>query len=177
MRIGGCITLAGVAAVAVAAASLPPRAHAESLLDRGKYLVVAASCNDCHTPGVFLGKPDMTKYLGGSDVGFEIPGLGVFAGRNITPDKETGIGNWTVEQIAVAITTGRRPDGRQLAPIMPYSAFAQMSKEDVAAIVAFLQSVPPVRNEVAGPFEPGQKVPIFTYRVLPPGETVAAAPK
>jgi mono/diheme cytochrome c family protein len=176
MRASVTIAVAGVAAIA-AAATLLSRAHAESQLDRGKYLVVVASCNDCHTPGFFLGKPDTAKYLGGSDVGFEIPGLGVFAGRNITPDKETGIGNWTDEQIATAITVGKRPDGRQLAPIMPYASFSYMTKEDVAAMIAFLRSVPPVNNEVAGPFKPGDKVSIFTFRVLPPGQTVAEAPK
>jgi mono/diheme cytochrome c family protein len=176
MRVSATIALAALT-VAGAALALLPRAQAESQLDRGKYLVVAASCNDCHTPGFFLGNPDMAKYLGGSDVGFEIPGLGVFAGRNITPDKETGIGGWTDEQIAAAITTGKRPDGRQLAPIMPYAAFSYMTKEDVAAIVAFLRGVPPVKNEVAGPFKPGEKVTSFTFRVLPPGEIAAAAPK
>jgi mono/diheme cytochrome c family protein len=173
------LAIVAIAALAVggAALALLPRARAETQTDRGKYLVVVASCNDCHTPGFFLGKPDTAKYLGGSDVGFEIPGLGVFAGRNITPDKETGIGNWTDEQIAAAITTGKRPDGRLLAPIMPYVAFSYMTKEDVAAIVAFLRSVPPVKNEVAGPFKPGEKVSIFTFRVLPPGQTAMEAPK
>ena len=176
MRISAGIALAAVAAVA-AAATLLPKAHAESPVERGQYLAVVAGCNDCHTPGFFLGKPDTAKYLGGSDVGFEIPGLGVFPGRNITPDKETGIGNWTDEQIATALTTGKRPDGRQLAPIMPYPSFIHMTKEDVAAIIAFLHSIPAVKNEVAGPFKPGDKVSIFTFRVLPPGETVAEAPK
>ena len=64
-------------------------------------------CFDCHTPGYFFGKPDMARYLGGSDVGFEIPGLGVFVGPNLTPDKETGLGNWTSEQIVTALHTGR----------------------------------------------------------------------
>jgi mono/diheme cytochrome c family protein len=177
MRNLAWIVFAAAAAVAAAAASLPPRAHAEPQIERGKYLAVLASCNDCHTPGFFLGNPDMSKYLGGSDVAFELPGLGAFAGRNITPDKDTGIGNWTAEQIATAITTGKRPDGRQLAPIMPYHAFSYMTKEDVAALVAFLQSIPAVKNEVAGPFKPGEKVTSFMFRVLPPGETAAAAPK
>jgi mono/diheme cytochrome c family protein len=175
MKLSVCIVLAGVAAIA--AASLLPRARADSQIDRGKYLVEVASCNDCHTPGFFLGNPDMAKYLGGSDVAFEIPGLGAFAGRNITPDKETGIGTWTPEQIAAAITTGKRPDGRQLAPIMPYHAYSYMTKDDVAAIVAFLQSVPAVKHEVAGPFKPGDKLTSFLFRVLPPGETAAPAPK
>jgi mono/diheme cytochrome c family protein len=176
MRTSAWIILAGAAAIA-AAAILLPRAQADSQIDRGKYLVVLASCNDCHTPGFFLGNPDMSKYLGGSEVAFEIPGLGAFAGRNITPDKETGIGAWTSEQIAAAITTGKRPDGRMLAPIMPYHAFSYMTKEDVAAIVVFLQSIPAVKHEVAGPFKPGDKVTSFLFRVLPPGETAAQAPK
>jgi mono/diheme cytochrome c family protein len=175
MRASAAIAI--VVLAAGAALSTLPRAQAESQLDRGKYLVVVASCNDCHTPGFFLGKPDTVKYLGGSDVGFEIPGLGVFAGRNITPDKDTGIGGWTDEEIATAITVGKRPDGRQLAPIMPYGAFSYMTKDDVAAIVAFLRSIPAVKNEVAGPFKPGEKVSIFTFRVLPPGETAMQAPK
>ena len=177
MRTAIFVALAGAAAIAVAATTLLPRAHADAAVDRGKYLVVVAGCNDCHTPGFFFGKPDMTRYLGGSDVGFEIPGLGVFNGRNITPDKETGIGAWTDEQIAAAITTGKRPDGRQLAPIMGYAAFSYMSKEDVAAVIAYLRSIPAVKNQVPGPFKPGEKVSIFTFRIEPPGQTAAEAPK
>jgi mono/diheme cytochrome c family protein len=176
MRIAICVGLAGAAAIA-AAATLLPRAHAESPVERGHYLVVLAGCNDCHTPGFFLGQPDPAKYLGGSDVGFEIPGLGVFNGRNITPDKETGIGGWSDEQIATVITTGKRPDGRQLAPIMNYPAFVNLTKEDVAAIVAYLRTIPAVKNKVPGPYKPGEKVTIFTFRILPPGETAAQAPK
>ena len=168
--VGGAVALA-------AAAVLLPRAHAESQIDRGKYLVVLAGCNDCHTPGFFLGKPDMARYLGGSDVGFEIPGLGVFNGRNITPDKETGIGGWSDEQIAAAITTGKRPDGRLLAPIMNYASFSYLTKEDVAAVIAYLRSIPPVKNQVPGPFKTGETVSIFTFRVLPPGQVAMAAPK
>ena len=178
MRAKICITLAAAAATAVAgAATLLPKAHAESPVERGAYLVTVAGCNDCHTPGFFFGKPDMKKFLGGSDVGFEIPGLGVFNGRNITPDKETGIGAWTDEQIATAITTGKRPDGRQLAPIMNYPAFVHMTKEDVAAVIAYLRSIPAVNNKVPGPYKPGEKVTIFTFRIEPPGQIAAEAPK
>jgi hypothetical protein len=58
---------------------------AETQVERGKYLVSVIPCTDCHTPGYFLGKPDMARYLGGSDVGFEVPGLGVFYAPNLTP--------------------------------------------------------------------------------------------
>jgi mono/diheme cytochrome c family protein len=155
----------------------PSYAADDSKIARGEYLVTIAGCNDCHTPGYFFGKPDMGKFLGGSDVGFEIPGLGVFPGRNITPDKETGIGSWTPEQIVTAIQSGIRPDGRVLAPIMPWQDFAQLTKDDAMAVAAFLQSVKPVNNKVPGPFKPGEKVSTFTFRIMPPGETAAAAPK
>jgi mono/diheme cytochrome c family protein len=153
-------------------------AHAASKqVDRGKYLVTLGGCNDCHTPGYFLGKPDMARFLGGSDVGFEIPGLGVFLGRNITPDKETGIGSWTKAQIVTAIQTGKRPDGRMLAPIMPWHAFANLTKGDASAIAEYLQSIPAVKNKIPDPFGPGQKVSTFMFRILPPGQTAAEAPK
>src|ERR1700746_3200465 len=139
------------AAVVTTTASLPPMAHADSQIDRGKYLVTLGGCNDCHTPGYFFGKPDMAQYLGGSDVAFEIPGLGAFPGRNITPDKETGIGNWTLEQIVTALQTGKRPDGRVLAPIMPWHAFAKLTADDAMAIAAFLQSLNPFSNQFPCP--------------------------
>jgi mono/diheme cytochrome c family protein len=176
MRTSAWIVLAVAAAVSANAALLET-AHADAQLDRGKYLVTFGGCNDCHTPGYFFGKPEMAQFLGGSDVAFEIPGLGAFAGRNITPDDDTGIGKWTSEQIVTALQTGQRPDGRILAPIMPWHAFANLTKEDATAIAAFLKSVPPVKHAVAGPFAPGDKITTFLFRILPPGQTAAAAPK
>jgi len=175
MKTAICLALVG-AAVATAA-MLPPGSRAESPVDRGKYLVTLAGCNDCHTPGYFFGKPDMASYLAGSDVAFEIPGLGAFPGRNITPDKETGIGTWSEEQIITALTQGKRPDGRILAPIMPYHSFSYLTKDDAAAVAAFLQSLPPIKHAVDGPFKPGEKISLFLFRILPPGETAAEAPK
>ena len=140
---------------------------ASSLVQRGKYLVTFGGCNDCHTPGYFFGKPDMTRYLGGSDVGFAIPGLGVFVAPNLTPDKKTGLGKWTRQQIVTALTTGKTPTGRMLAPIMPYRAFAHLRKSDAQAIAAYLQTLKPVDHQVAGPFGPTQKVTVFVMTVLP----------
>ncbi|HXQ50123.1 MAG TPA: cytochrome c [Stellaceae bacterium] len=158
---------AAVASVVVALAPLRPASAADAQVERGKYLVTVGGCTDCHTPGSFLGNPDMTRFLGGSDVGFALPGLGVFVGRNLTPDKETGLGNWTRAQIVTAFTTGKRPDGRQLAPIMPWMAYAHLKKTDANAIAAFLQSLPPVKHAVAGPFGPKEKVTVFVMDVLP----------
>jgi mono/diheme cytochrome c family protein len=135
-------------------------------IQRGKYLVDLAGCSDCHTPGSFFGKRDLARLLAGSEVGFAIPGLGVFAGPNLTPDKETGLGNWTGKEIVAAIKTGIRPDGRKLAPIMPYEDFARLTTEDALAIAAYLRSLPPIKNKVAGPFGPNDKVSVFVMPVL-----------
>jgi mono/diheme cytochrome c family protein len=160
----------GLAAIAMLAAAVtaPLQAlAADAQTERGKYLVNLAGCSDCHTPGTFLGKPDMTQFLGGSDVGFAMPGLGVFVGRNLTPDKETGLGLWTRAQIIAAITAGKRPDGRQLAPIMPWLALAKLTKADATAIAAYLQSLPAVKHAVPGPFGPTEKATVFVFDVLP----------
>jgi mono/diheme cytochrome c family protein len=94
-----------LAIVAIAAGYAVSRgAGAENAqVTHGKYLVQLAGCTDCHTPGHLLGKPDMSRFLGGSDVGFEVPDLGTFVGPNLTPDNDTGLGNWTKEEVATAI--------------------------------------------------------------------------
>jgi mono/diheme cytochrome c family protein len=157
-------------ATALAALLVPLAAQAAdpAAIARGKYLVTIAGCHDCHTPGYFLGKPDMARYLGGSEVGFELPGLGVFHGPNLTPDKATGLGNWTDQQIVEAFQQGKRPDNRMLAPIMPYHAFANLTPQDAQAIVAFLRSVPAVSNKVPGPFGPTETPTSFVMKVVPP---------
>ena len=164
------IALATGAAVLAAGVALVTVNAADPQVERGKYLVTLASCTDCHTPGYFFGKPDMTRYLGGSEVGFEIPGLGVFHGPNLTPDKETGIGGWTREQIVAALQTGVRPDGRILAPTMPWRALAELTKSDALAIAAFLESLPPVNNKVPDPFGPNESPTAFVMKVVGPEE-------
>jgi mono/diheme cytochrome c family protein len=139
--------------------------------------VTFGGCNDCHTPGYFFGKPDTARFLGGSEVGFEIPGLGTFHGPNLTPDRETGIGNWSTDQIATAITTGKRPDGRILAPIMPWHAFANLTGSDVYAIAVYLKSLPPVKNKVPGPFGPGETPTSFVMKIVPPQPATDGAAK
>jgi mono/diheme cytochrome c family protein len=158
--IAACAGVLGMAFINAAAAQ-------QAQADRGKYLVAIAGCNDCHTPGYFFGKPEMDRYLGGSEVGFEIPGLGVFHGPNLTPDPTTGLGNWSVGQIVTALQTGKRPDGRELAPIMPWRAFANLTKDDATAIAVFLKSLPPVKNKVPGPFGPNDKPTEFVMKVVP----------
>lgn len=161
----------GVAIVVVFGVAVAARSD-DSQIARGKYLVSVIGCSDCHTPGTFLGKPDMSRFLAGSDVGFEIPGMGVFYGANLTPDKETGLGGWSAAQIATAITTGKRPDGRILAPAMPVEDFKNLTPADAQAIAAYLQTIPAIENKVPGPFGTGQKPTSFVYQVLPPDKYV-----
>lgn len=144
-----------------------PASADDAQVARGRYLVTISGCSDCHTPGALLGAPDMKRYLGGSDVGFSIPGQGVFVGQNLTPDKETGLGAWTDAQIIAAIRTGKTPDGRTLSPVMPYPALAHLTDEDAQAIVAFLKSLPSVSNKVKN-FGPNDKVTVNVSAVLPP---------
>jgi mono/diheme cytochrome c family protein len=140
---------------------------------RGKYLVELAGCTDCHTPGYFLGKPDPARFLAGSDVGFRVPGAGTVVGPNLTPDKETGLGNWTTTQIMTAIRGGVTPDNHVLSPVMPWSHYASLTPSDVRAIVAYLRTLPPVRNKVPGPFAADQKPTTLTWTISPP-ESAAA---
>jgi mono/diheme cytochrome c family protein len=163
------IVLLSAVFLAGAGLTMPLRAHAADKpeIARGKYLVTFGSCTDCHTPGSFFGKPDMSKFLGGSDVGFAIPHLGVFVGPNLTPDKATGLGNWTAAQIVNAITKGQTPQGRTLAPVMPWHAYANLTKSDALAIVAYLKSLPPVSHQVPGPFGPAETPTTFVMAVIP----------
>lgn len=147
---------------------LTQTALAESPAERGKYLVTIMGCTDCHTPGHFLGQPDISRFLGGSDVGFEIPGLGTFYGANLTPDLDTGIGAWTEAEIVTALRTGVRPDGRQLAPAMPWMGYAALTDDDAGAIAAYLKTLPAVAHDVPGPFGPGEPTGGFVMKVSAP---------
>ncbi len=157
----------GFGALALCCVPLPAAAD-DAQLARGRYLVGIAGCSDCHTPGGLLGAPDMKRYLGGSDVGFSIPTQGVFVGQNLTPDNETGLGQWTAEQIVVAIRKGKRPDGSELSGVMPWASFSRLTDEDAFAIAAFLQSLPPVNNKVHGHYRSSDTAPIAVSAVLPP---------
>ncbi len=131
-------------------------AGAETPVERGHYLATLAGCGDCHTPGGMLGTPDPKRLLGGSDVGFGDPSSGVWIGGNLTPDKETGLGNWTADQIVAALTKGETPQGRTLSAIMPWPALSHLTPDDARALAAYLQSLPPVHNAVPGPFKAGE---------------------
>jgi mono/diheme cytochrome c family protein len=152
-------------------------ARAETAVERGQYLATLAGCNDCHTPGGMLGQPDLKRRLGGSDVGFGDPASGVWIGGNLTPDKETGLGGWTTEQIITAFTTGVTPGGRKLSEIMPWPALAHLTPDDAHAIAAYLQSLPPVHNAVPGPFKAGETPSVPYVSVVIPTAQYTALPR
>ncbi|MBS7539696.1 c-type cytochrome [Ancylobacter lacus] len=136
------------AAAAFLLAALPAAGASEAELKRGRYLAAIMDCGGCHTPGAFAGKPDMARPLAGSEIGFQIPGLGVFYPPNLTPDAATGLGGWSVADIVKAVRTGERPDGRVLAPAMPWRSYAALTDADARALAAYLKSLPPVANQV-----------------------------
>jgi len=119
-----------------------------SAVERGEYLARAADCMVCHT--VTGGK----EYAGG--LGFKLP-FGTLYSTNITPDKETGIGNYSDQDFLNAVQHGKRRDGAMLYPAMPYTSYTYLSDDDALAIKAYLFSLPPVRaaapeNTLSFPF-------------------------
>ena len=135
--------------LAVTIAATGPAAAQSAAVARGDYLAnTIMTCANCHSP---KGPPAATAgkdYSGG--LRFNEPPFDV-TGSNITPDKETGIGNWSDAQIKAAILTGKRPNGVPLAEIMPTAFYPILTDGDADALVAYLKSLPPVKNKVPDP--------------------------
>lgn len=125
-------------------------ATAQTLVERGDYLVNAVmACDGCHTPrekGVFVMEK---RFSGGSQV-WDTPAY-IVRGTNITPDRETGIGAWSDDEIRRSLTEGVRRHGVPLAQQMPFPFYKILTQRDLDAVVAYLRSVAPVRNEVQPP--------------------------
>lgn len=122
-------------------------ALSQERVKRGEYLAAIMDCAGCHTTGALVGKPDPSRHLAGSEVGFKIPGLGIFYPPNLTSDAETGLGKWSEADIIKAVRTGERPDGRVLAPIMPYHSYGRLTDADARALASYLKSLKPVRHQ------------------------------
>jgi mono/diheme cytochrome c family protein len=145
----GCALLLGVSSGAKAAEK------AESPTERGAYLVnTIMACGNCHTPRDGDGKPIADKALSGG-LTFNTPAF-VATATNITPDKETGIGSGSDAEIKRALVEGSRPDhgrlaGVQLAAIMPANFYKALLPDDLDAVIAYLRSVKPIRNQAPDP--------------------------
>jgi mono/diheme cytochrome c family protein len=124
--------------VAIAAGSPPPPVSKDPTIARGEYLVAVGYCGDCHTPRTWLGAPDTSRELAGS--------TGWFNGKrgpNITPDTKTGIGYWSIEDIATSLKTGETPEfdflGGSMAEIVRNTA--RLTDGDRRAIAVYLKSL------------------------------------
>ena len=122
---------------------------AQTPLERGKYLVEGIlTCGNCHTPRGPGGVLDTARRHAGSPAPqIDTPEWSAHP-TNITPDKETGIGSWTREQVKVAIQQGKRPNGQQLAPLMPYPFYRIFTPSDLDAVLTYVLAQPPVSNKV-----------------------------
>jgi mono/diheme cytochrome c family protein len=137
--------------VSVIALSSAFPAQAETIVERGQYLVTTiGACGNCHTPregNAFGGKIVPGTELSG---GFEFtdPDIGPIDPPNITPDIATGIGGWTNAQIVEALRNGKRPDGKLLGPPMPIPVYRELSDNDASAIATHLLTLTPVNHPV-----------------------------
>ncbi len=179
------VIASSIAALAVAlaanAAETKTDPKKEAQIKRGEHLVKAGLCADCHTPKI-MGpngpEEDTSRWLSGHPASAEMPPppplpkgpWGVVGGwdltawsgpwgvsfpRNLTPDKETGLGDWTEQNFIDTIRTGRRlGKGRPILPPMPIPAVNNYTDDELKAIFAYLQSIPAVKNPVPEPIPP-----------------------
>lgn len=145
-------------------------------LERGKYLAEGlAACLNCHTehdPQTHLPMPSKLG-AGFNDPDFP-PILTAMVFPNLTADLETGAGTWTDDMLARAIREGIGHDGRPLLPLMPYEGFRFMSDEDLASVVVYLRSLPPIRNPM--PKMKARFPVILVVKGVPKPLTTAVAP-
>jgi mono/diheme cytochrome c family protein len=156
---------------------LPPRTEGQmapipETVARGKYVFAAAGGCGCHTEKGTPLNSGGRRYDGS---------FGTVFSTNITPDRQTGIGAWTDDQIVTAIRLGRRPNGERLIPVHPYPVFNGMAEEDLRALVAYLRSLPPVNRpnqpkRITVPFFESVFLPAWLAAFAPREKPPAAAP-
>lgn len=176
------LIMVSILAVLVSAAAFGADVK-KAQVERGAYLVRTMMCNDCHTPwkmGERGPEPDMSRALSGHPASVPVKGQaklpdgewiaainttntawsgpwGVSFTANLTPDKETGLGNWTEDQFVQTLRTGKRMGiGRPILPPMPWPMIGSATDEDLKAIFAYLQTLAPIKNKVPQPLEPVQ---------------------
>nr|WKF61393.1 Fructose dehydrogenase cytochrome subunit [Paraburkholderia busanensis] len=150
------------AANANANANASAAANDPALIKRGEYLATAGDCMACHTTA--QGKP----YAGGLPL--KVPMLGTIYSSNITPDVQTGIGNWTLDDFDRALRKGVSKDGHNLYPAMPYVSYAKVSDDDVKALYAYFRyGVAPVHQPTHAadiPWPLNMRWPLAAWNVL-----------
>ncbi len=176
----GCSTPAAESNTAASSTSAAMATTTPDAAERGQYLTRIMGCNDCHTPWTMTERgpePDMTRELSGHPQDVTIASgaslaqpwewagngtntsfsgaFGVSFSANLTPDPETGLGKWTPETFLATIRDGRHEgQGRPLLPPMPWPMYRQATDDDLRAIFAYLQTLPPIKNRVPLPLDP-----------------------
>jgi hypothetical protein len=174
IRTHGMLLLAVMAAGCNPAPPPPPPQKVASPVERGQYLVTITGCNDCHTPFKMTPngpEPDMTRQLSGHPAALTLPAppaltpewawagaatntafvgpWGVSYAANLTPDEKTGMGSWNEEMFVRALRLGKHlGNSRPIQPPMPWPWIGKMTDEDLAAVFAYLRSIPAIANEV-----------------------------
>jgi len=150
---------------------------------RGKYLVSTSGCHDCHTPfklGPNGPEPDMARALSGHPQALVMPPApqlppgpwlvttaatntafagpwGVSFTANLTPDADTGLGQWSLKNFMDTIRTGRHLGrGRAVLPPMPIPVYNNFTDDDLEAVYSYLRTIPPISNRVPEPLPPAQ---------------------
>ena len=149
LAVASCV-VAQWAAMAGAQGASPSAAE----IARGRYMFGATGGCGCHTMPKGQANAGGRKYDGA---------FGTVYSSNITPDRQSGIGSWTDEQIITAIRLGRRPNGERLVPVHPFTVFNGMAEEDLRAIVAYLRTTQPVSKAN----QPKKLIPLFESVFLP----------
>ena len=162
----GGVVLAGASLLASGCSPKEATASAPASAERGKYLVTAMGCGDCHSPKL-SGHPEGTvlppaptpsgPWIASASVdqtAWAGP-WGVSFATNLTPDENTGIGSWSEETFVKSLKTGRHMGvARPILPPMPWTAMRHLSEEDLRSMYAYLRTIPPVHNRVPDPLPP-----------------------
>lgn len=167
-----CFLASSILGLGFASASALAASGSDDLTARGAYLVAGFGCADCHTPmkmGPKGPEPDFARNLSGHPEDMKLPPppkadgpwiwfgaatntayagpWGISYAINLTPDKETGLGNWKEEEFVQAIKTGKHAGvGRPIMPPMPWPAMSRLTEDDLRAMFRYLQTLPPIRN-------------------------------
>jgi mono/diheme cytochrome c family protein len=138
--IAGLLCVAALATLVAPALTQAQQGASSSgeLAVRGKYLAILGDCASCHT------SKDGAAYAGGRGLN---SGFGIIYSANITPDRETGIGNWSADQFYRAMHKGLAADDSHLYPAFPYPYFTHMTRADDDALYAYLRTVPAVHAQ------------------------------
>lgn len=177
------IALVSLAGLAALLSGCSREEAAMSQVERGKYLVMAGGCNDCHSPKIFTHAGpvfDTTRLMSGFPAGTQLPAVpegvigpagwgalasndmtawagpwGVSFASNLSPDRKTGIGDWPQELFIKTLRSGKfMGASRDILPPMPWQTIGQMTDDDLKAIFAYLKSLPPIENQVPSPLPP-----------------------